>query len=237
RSMKLHRAWSLCVFRALLSNPLAPSGLEATTAAMFTGIVAGVGRVVQADRVGERLELWVDLGQWSQGIARGASVAVDGVCLTAVEQHDDRVLFQVIAETLTRTTLGRVEVGHEVNIERSYRVGDEVGGHEVSGHVIGTASIAAVHTAPEQTSLRLDVPSDWMKYIMPKGFTAVDGASLTVGETEASSFWIHLIPETLGRTTLGRKAAGQLVNVELDARTVAVVETVERILAKRAEAG
>lgn len=200
---------------------------------MFTGIVAGRARVVSVTAVGGRVDLWIDLGSLAAGVQLGASVAVDGVCLTAVDVDDVWVKFQVVTETLERTTLGTLREGDRVNIERSYRIGDEVGGHEVSGHVIGTGAIGAVQTTNGETAMRIDVKSEWMKYILPKGFVAIDGASLTIGETAAASFWLHLIPETLARTSLGEKSVGSKVNVELDARTVAIVDTVERVLAAR----
>lgn len=200
---------------------------------MFTGIVAGRAQVVLVTAVGGRVDLSIDLGSLATGLQLGASVAVDGVCLTAVETDDVRVKFQVVTETLRRTTLGTLGEGDWVNVERSYRVGDEVGGHEVAGHVAGTGLIAAVHTSSGETAMRIDVTSDWMKYILPKGFVAIDGASLTIGETGEAAFWLHLIPETLARTSLGAKGVGSRVNVELDARTVAIVDTVERVMAQR----
>lgn len=201
---------------------------------MFTGIVSGIAAVTEASRVGGRLDVWIDLGNLAQGVQLGASVAIDGVCLTAVQVSDSKVLFQVIEETLTRTTLAGLAVGTMVNVERSYRIGDELGGHEVSGHVIGIGAVHHVDVRPGETSMDIAVPSEWMKYILHKGFVAVDGASLTVGETSVDgTFRLHLIPETLTRTTLGRRQVGDAVNVELDARTVAIVDTVERLLQAR----
>jgi riboflavin synthase len=200
---------------------------------MFTGIVADRACVLSASSEGGRLDLWIDLGAYAQGLQLGASVAIDGVCLTAVETNGNHVKFQVVTETLSRTTLGSLAPGSLVNIERSYRIGDEVGGHEVAGHVIGTALVGAVEVSSGETAMRIDVKSDWMKYILPKGFIAIDGASLTVGETGSAYLWLHLIPETLRRTSLGTKLVGDLVNVELDARTVAIVDTVERVLEQR----
>ncbi len=201
---------------------------------MFTGIVAGMAEVVEASMVGGRLDVRIALGPLAKDVQIGASVAIDGVCLTVVHADVRGVLFQVIEETLKLTTLSRLKVGTLVNVERSYRIGDELGGHEVSGHVIGKGRISALDVRPGETALEVTVPAHWMKYILPKGFIAVDGASLTVGETHADGgFWLHLIPETLTRTTLGRRAVGDFVNIELDARTVAIVDTVERVLAAR----
>jgi riboflavin synthase len=200
---------------------------------MFTGIVADRARVLSATVEEERLDIWIDLAAHAGGLQLGASVAVDGVCLTVVEIDGTRARFQVITETLRRTTLGNLAPGSLVNVERSYRIGDELGGHEVAGHVIGIGLIGAVDVGRGETAMRIDVKGDWMKYILPKGFVAIDGASLTVGETSSGCLWLHLIPETLRRTGLGVKAVGDLVNVELDARTVAIVDTVERVLEQR----
>ncbi len=201
---------------------------------MFTGIVSGMAAVSEATPTSGRLDLWVDLGALARDIQLGASVAVDGVCLTAVQLNDGKVMFQVIEETLKRTTLARLTVGTLVNIERSYRIGDELGGHEVSGHVVGKGSITRLEVRPGETTVDVAVPTEWMRYILSKGFVAVDGASLTLGETNpAGVFRLHLIPETLARTTLGHRRVGDEVNIELDARTVAIVDTVERLLQAR----
>lgn len=205
---------------------------------MFSGITRGTRPVVERRSLEGRLDVVIDLGpELSLGLEIGASVSIDGTCLTAAALDGSKVLFQIIPETLERTTLGDLQVGSLVSVERSYRVGDEIGGHEVSGHVTGTGRIAAIQRDGGRHTLRVAVPATWSKYIVPKGFIAIDGSSLTVGEThEDGSFDLHLIPETLRLTNLGRKAVGDRVNVELDARTVAIVDTVERVLARRFEA-
>jgi riboflavin synthase len=203
---------------------------------VFTGITKGLYEVVAVNRAPSLLRYTVELGELARGLELGASVSVDGVCQTAMAIDGTRVSFEAVAETLSRTTLDELELGRRVSIERSLRAGDEIGGHEVSGHVAGTAVVAARETAPGRFTLLLEVPMEWGKYLMPKGFVAVDGSSLTLGEVERSvdavSFRIHLIPETLRLTGLGSKQPGDRVNIELDARTVAIVETVERVLAQ-----
>jgi riboflavin synthase len=205
---------------------------------MYSGITRGTRNVVQKRAVEGRVELLVDLGaDLTSGLEIGASVAIDGVCLTVAGLDGSAVLFQAIPETLARTTLGLLEVGSSVSVERSCRVGDEIGGHEVAGHVTGMGRIAAVEKGAGRHDLRVEVPREWMKYILPKGFIAVDGSSLTVGTTyPEGAFELHLIPETLRLTNLGRKVIGDRVNIELDWRTVAIVDSVERVLAQR-EAG
>lgn len=206
---------------------------------MFSGITRGTREVVEVRSVEGRLDVVVELGvELSRGLELGASVSIDGACLTAAALDGPRVLFQIIPETLERTTLGALRVGSSVSVERSYRVGDEIGGHEVSGHITGTGRIAAIRQDGARHSLRIAVPPEWLKYILPKGFIAIDGSSLTVGETQPEgSFDLHLIPETLRLTNLGKKVIGDRVNIELDARTVAIVDTVERVLAQRLAAG
>jgi riboflavin synthase len=202
---------------------------------MFSGITRGLFPVVAVvPRAGvTRFTVALDAAL-SQDVQRGASVAIDGVCCTVIDQVGEQLSFEAIAETLSLTTLDELHVGRLVSVERSYRIGDELGGHEVSGHVAGTGTISARRQLGEQLDLTITVPSAWMKYILHKGFIALDGSSLTVGETRAEgSFDVHLIPETLRVTNFARKAAGARVNVELDPRTVAIVDTVERVLQQR----
>jgi riboflavin synthase len=202
---------------------------------MFTGITRGTFAIKRVEHTPDLLRYSVALSdELLEGLRTGASVAIDGVCQTvvAIEGHD--VVFEAIRETLDKTTLSELTSGARVSVERSCRVGDEIGGHEVAGHVIGTGVIDAVKHHGEVFDLWIRVPKAWMKYILSKGFVAVDGSSLTVGDTDAEgSFELHLIPETLRLTNLGRKRAGDRVNIELDPRTVAIVETVERVLAER----
>ena len=151
------------------------------------------------------------------------------------------VKIDAIQETLDLSTLDTLEVGRRVAVERSARVGDEVGGHDVAGHVNGTGLVSEVKDVGNVFDLRITVPGVWMSAIFEKGFIAVDGSSLTVGEVAETNgegnFSLHLIPETLRLTNLGRKQVGDRVNIELDARTVAIVETVERVLAERFGSG
>lgn len=200
---------------------------------MFSGITRGLFPVVEAQREPTLLRYAVDLGEYGRGLEIGASVSIDGVCQTVVTLDDTVVRFEAIVETLARTTLGSLAAGRRVSVERSLRVGDEIGGHEVSGHVIGTGEVTEIVRRDHEVSLRIAAPVDWLRYVLPKGFVALDGSSLTVGETDAGGFWVHLVPETLRLTALGDKGPGDRVNVELDARTVAIVDTVERVLAQR----
>lgn len=205
---------------------------------MFTGITRGTFEISRVERAPDLLTFDVALGdELADGLVLGASVLIDGVCQTVVAIRGGKATFEAIKETLDLTTLAELEVGSFVSIERSARVGDEIGGHDVSGHVTGTGEIVEVRKHGHVCDLEIAIPRPWMKYVLHKGFIAVDGSSLTVGETwPEGRFAVHLIPETLRLTNLGRKGVGDRVNIELDPRTVAIVDTVERVLAERASA-
>jgi riboflavin synthase len=199
---------------------------------VFTGIVQGAFPVVRIlDRPGLRT-LTLDLPPaFRQGLATGASVAIAGVCLTVVSLGNDGVGFDAIEETQRRTKLGRLRQGERVNVERSARAGDEVGGHELSGHVDGTAEIAAIDRPPGNHVLTFRADRELLRYVFPKGFIALDGCSLTVVnvDREAGTFTVHLIPETLRVTTFGEKQAGDRVNLEIERRTQVIVDTVREV--------
>ena len=197
---------------------------------MFTGIVAGMGRVesIEGD---ELVRLVINFSTVStEGLEIGASVSVNGVCLTAVEITGSTVAFDVISETLNLTTLGTLAEGNWVNLERALKVGDEIGGHLLSGHIMGTGEIIVREETDENTDLVIDCPADIMRFIQPKGYIAIDGISLTVGRVEENTFSLHIIPETLRLTTLGVKGLGSDVNLEVDSMTQTIVATVERMM-------
>jgi len=195
---------------------------------MYTGIVSGTAPVITvADGEGIRA-LTIDLDGFSEGLQIGVSVALDGVCMTVVSMTGTEVRFDAIEETLGRTTLGMATQGHRVNVERSLRMGDELGGHILSGHVMMTAKIIGRVERGEGLDLVIENPLEARPYILEKGFIAVDGMSLTIGEVSDERFALHIIPETLRATTIGDKGVGDSVNIEIDSRTQAVVETVMR---------
>lgn len=202
---------------------------------MFTGIVNGIFSVVKVEKLSELTRYAVQLSDaLLSGLQVGASVSIDGVCQTVIDIEDDLVWFEAIKETLERTTLKALKEGRNVNVERSIKLGDEVGGHLLSGHVYGTAQIVYVERHSANCSMQLQVPPQWVKYLFSKGFVALDGVSLTLGEVLPSGkFSIHLIPETLKQTTFGIKKEGELVNVEIDTQTQVIVETVEKIMAEK----
>jgi riboflavin synthase len=201
---------------------------------MFTGIVAGMGRISHIEG-NEVIRIVIDFSMVStEGLAEGASVSVDGVCLTVVEIDGQIISFDVIPETLSLTTLGEKIEGHWVNLERALKVGDELGGHILSGHILGVGEIIERSTGDEHLDILIDCPSDVMKFVQEKGYIAIDGISLTVGQVDEGGFSLHLIPETLRFTTIGGKGLGEHVNIEVDSMTQTIVSTVERILEERA---
>ncbi len=198
---------------------------------MFSGIVKASCSVLNVERLEGMTRFCVQLTpELAADLLVGASVAIDGVCLTATKIENNRVCFDAMEETLTRTTLSTIENGHYVHVERSLRLGDEIGGHILSGHVFGTGRVEQIEISPNNHIITINVPSDWTKYILTKGYIAVDGASLTVVNVSNNGFTVHLIPETLRMTHLAQKRVGDRVNIEIDTQTQAVITTVERYL-------
>ena len=196
---------------------------------MFTGIVQGLANVHSIEKGEAVWTFAIDLPN-TVGLERGASVAVNGVCLTATEMDGGRVWFDVINETLERTNLSSVQEGDDVNVERSLKMGDELGGHLLSGHIMGLGQLTQRTEVGEGVDLTVEAPASMMKYIHEKGYIGLNGASLTIGAVEGNRFHIHLIPETLRLTTFGTLSEGQLVNIEIDAMTQTIVATVERMM-------
>jgi riboflavin synthase len=168
------------------------------------------------------------------GLEIGASVAVDGVCLTVASLDGDDISFDVMQQTLSVTTLGDVRVGKRYNIERSARMGDEIGGHPISGHIDCTTTVVAITEPENNRFVDFAIPQALAKYIFPKGFIALNGCSLTVAEVDTvkNTFRVCFIPETLRVTTHGEKRVGDRINIEIDRQTQAIVDTVERYLAQ-----
>jgi riboflavin synthase len=182
---------------------------------MFTGIVTDVGQVLAIDRPGD-LRARIGTGYDTAGIDIGASIACDGVCLTAVALGPGWFEVQVSAETVSKTNLGQWAPGRAVNLERALKVGDELGGHIVSGHVDGLARVTGLRPEGESLRVTLAAPPALAGFIAPKGSVCLNGTSLTVNEVDGASFGINLIPHTQAVTTWGRVAAGDAVNLEID---------------------
>ena len=199
---------------------------------MFTGIVVGTGSLLEIEEFTDRIHWKVRIPNGlEQGLEEGASVSLDGVCLTATDIQGDIVGFDLIQETLERTTLSERKNGDLLNIERALRYGEEVGGHLVSGHIMGVGEITSIKLYEGTADLRIQSPENISNYIIEKGYIAVDGISLTIGEVnDSGEFNLHIIPETLRRTTLGTKRTGDMVNLEIDTMTQAVVDTIKRMM-------
>jgi len=203
---------------------------------MFTGIVQAIGTIVSCVKAPGLLTVTIDLPDALLcDIDPGASVAVNGVCLTVAAMTGSALQFDIVAETLQVSNLSLLGVGSKVNVERSLRYGDEVGGHLLSGHVDGCAEIVSVDEEENNRRVFYRVPTGYQRYIYHKGFVALDGCSLTVASIHRDKglFSVCFIPETLRATTHGGKGPGQLINLEIDRQTQVISDTVERILAER----
>lgn len=201
---------------------------------MYTGIVQGAFPVTQIiEETGLRRFIIALNESLVEGLQIGASVGADGVCLTVTAINGTDVSFDVMQETLSLTTLGQLAQGDKVNIERSAKYGDEIGGHGVSGHVDATAEVVDIALSENNREISYRVPASLRDYILHKGFVAVNGCSLTVASVDQAEgiFKVCLIPETLRVTTHGEKAIGDRVNIEVDRQTQAIVDTVKSYLA------
>jgi len=198
---------------------------------MFTGIITDIGRIVALQQEGD-LRARISTGYDMSGVDLGASIASDGVCLTVVTKGPDWYEVQVSAETVSKTNLGRWKPGQRVNLERALKVGDELGGHIVSGHVDGVAEVVGLQHEGGSTRLKFRAPDHLAGFIAPKGSVALDGTSLTVNEVSGAEFGVNLIPHTKQVTTWGDVALGDLINLEIDtlARYVARLRDWERHL-------
>jgi riboflavin synthase alpha subunit len=196
---------------------------------VFTGIVRERGRVLAARRGDDGLRLVVDPGALAGTAAVGDSVAVNGVCLTAVEVDRGAFAFDAVPETLRRSTFGSLEVGDLVNLEPALRAGEPLGGHVVQGHVDGVGRVRSVQPEGEGARMWIDAPDPVLRLCVEKGSVAVDGVSLTVAELDDRGFAVALVPHTRSATTLGDRRAGDEVNLEADV----LAKYVERLLAVR----
>ena len=197
---------------------------------MFTGIITDIGTLRAVEQRGD-LRARIGTGYRVEGIDLGASIACDGVCLTVVakgtDDHGGWFDVDISAETVSKTNLSGWAPGKRVNLERALKVGDELGGHIVSGHVDGLAEVVAIRDDGDSTRVTLRAPKALARFIAPKGSVALNGTSLTVNEVEGAEFGVNLIPHTQAVTTWGATAPGDLVNLEID--------TLARYVARLAE--
>jgi riboflavin synthase len=204
---------------------------------MFTGIVQAVATVsALTDKPGLRSFTLAFPHGFCDELEIGASVSVDGVCLTVTELvGEDAANFDVMQQSLALTTLDSLQVGSRINVERAARDGAEIGGHPLSGHVDFQATLASVRQPENNHVLRIAVPPAFVRYVFPKGYIAINGASLTVSDANKAEGWfeVWLIPETLRMTTFGEKAAGASVNIEIERSTQVMVDTVRDAVDER----
>ena len=183
---------------------------------MFTGIIKEIGRISRIEKKGGIVSIAINSREAVKGLNIGDSVAVSGVCLTAVKIAQSAVTFEVMEETARRSTLARLKEGDAVNLEGSMRADGTFGGHFVQGHVDCVGTVGRIDKSGDRFSIDIDVPGGFGGLYVDKGSVAVDGVSLTIGECKDSSFNVYLIPHTIGTSTLGKRRAGDKVNIEFD---------------------
>ncbi|MGB2865547.1 MAG: riboflavin synthase [Sedimentisphaerales bacterium] len=200
---------------------------------MFTGLIETICTVKSVSRTGGSLVLTIDLGVLADESKTGDSIAISGACLTIAKLQGSLASFDVSAETLTKSTLGKLKSSSEVNIERSLKANDRFGGHFVLGHVDGTATINAIDKSGEFANIKFAAKAELLGAIVVKGSVAVDGISLTIAAVDIKSFGVSVIPETLKRTTLGKAKIGDFVNIETDIIVKTIKRQLDEILPKK----
>ena len=194
---------------------------------MFTGIVREVGTVAAVDGNTQGIQLCIAARETASSAAIGDSIAIDGICLTAERIDDGIIVFHAVEETLSRTSLGGLRAGNEVNVEPALRAGEPLGGHFVQGHVDGVGRVRAVEAEGVGVRVVVEAPAELLRYCVEKGSIVVDGVSLTIAELSSGAFGVALVPHTLTATTLSALAPGSAVNLEVDL----LAKYVERLLA------
>jgi riboflavin synthase len=201
---------------------------------MFTGIVSGKGHVQKIIKSKDYVSLIIKAPKgFSKNLTKGASVSVNGVCLTVKKGKTDILEFDVIEETLQKTNLKDISKSSKVNLERSMTAKTEIGGHLVSGHIHGTGEVLKVVNRQTTKDLQIKIPTSLREYFFYKGYVALNGCSLTIGKVLKTSFYIHLIPETVSVTTFKNIKKGDLINIEIEQATINTVETVKRVMSER----
>jgi len=199
---------------------------------MFTGLIETICAVKSVSQTGESMTLTIDLSMLANESKTGDSIAINGACLTIARLQGSLASFDVSAETLTKSTLGKLTPSSQVNIERSLKANDRFGGHFVLGHVDGTATINAIEKKGEYANIKFTTKAELLDAIIPKGSVAVDGISLTIATVDTNSFGVSVIPETMKRTTLGKAKIGDFVNIETDIIVKTIKKQLNEILPK-----
>ena len=199
---------------------------------MFSGIVQGYCKIIKIEEDINLRKITVDLQKLSKNLSTGASVSVNGVCLTVVSISENLIMFEIIKESLNKTNLDILKIDDKVNIERSMKLTDEIGGHQVMGHVDTTGKISSIIFTKNNCEVEIKCDKKWIKYIIQKGWIAIDGISLTVVNVFKEGFSICLIPETIKRTIFSNRKMDDIVNLEFDYSVKTIVNTIERIFPK-----
>ena len=198
---------------------------------MFSGIVQTVGKIESIKDKNHIKTIRIEThGNYLEDIAIGQSVSIDGVCLSLVKKNNEYCEFEAVEETVNRTTLGSYKQGSKVNLEKSLKFGDTVGGHFVSGHIHTRGRIVEVELVGESKNILIEIEEKWIKYLTEKGYISINGASITIGKVSKNTFYVHLIPETLKTTNLDELIYDNYVNLEFDQATIAIVDTTERLI-------
>jgi len=200
---------------------------------MFTGLIETICTVKSARQSTESMVLTIDLGEMADGSKTGDSIAISGACLTIAGLQGSLASFDVSAETLAKSTLGKLKPSSEVNVERSLKASDRFGGHFVLGHIDGTATVDAIDKSGKFANIKFAAKAELLDAIVVKGSVAVDGISLTIAAVDIKSFSISIIPETLKRTTLGKAKIGDCVNIETDIIVKTIKRQLDEILPKK----
>ena len=199
---------------------------------MFSGIVSHKSKVLKVESFSDFVRIHVSTPKnFNKGLKKGASVSVNGVCLTSKDNGSKNLKFDVIEETLLKTNLKHILKGDIVNLERSIKASSEIGGHLMSGHIHFTGEVKKIFEKENTKDMRISISREYSDYILEKGYIGINGCSLTIGKVFKNQFNIHLIPETLKITNLDKLDEKDLVNIEIDQTTIAIVDTVKKTLA------
>ena len=199
---------------------------------MFSGIVSNKSKVLKLESFSDFIRIHISTPKnFNKGLKKGASISVNGVCLTSKDNGNKNLKFDVIEETLLKTNLKHILKGDIVNLERSIKASSEIGGHLMSGHIHFTGEVKKIFEKENTKDMRISISREYSDYILEKGYIGVNGCSLTIGKVFKNQFNIHLIPETLKITNLEKLEEKDLVNIEIDQTTIAIVDTVKKTLA------
>ena len=199
---------------------------------MFSGIVSHKSKVLKRESFRDFIRIAISTPKnFNKGLKKGASISVNGVCLTSKDTGSKNLKFDVIEETLLKTNLKHILEGDIVNLERSIKASSEIGGHLMSGHIHFTGEVKKIFEKENTKDMRISISREYSDYILEKGYIGVNGCSLTIGKVFKNQFNIHLIPETLKITNLEKLEEKDLVNIEIDQSTIAIVDTVKKTLA------